>query len=87
MTERDIVELLRCISIPFTAKPVVERAADEIERLRKERDEARAALAKALDSAPILAKFHTKFGFDLEDFIAHYDEWKAKVRALKNRTP
>jgi hypothetical protein len=36
----DIVELLRCISVPFTAKPVVEQAADEIDRLRAALDAA-----------------------------------------------
>jgi hypothetical protein len=60
---------------------------DALDDAMRERDEARAALATALDSAPILAKFDTKFGFDLEDFIAHYDEWKDKVRAIRDRTP
>ncbi len=48
----------------------------QIAELTAERD----MLAKALQDAPILSKFHGDRGFDVDGFIVAYDAWRAKAR-------
>lgn len=48
----------------------------QIAELTAERD----MLAKALEDAPIISKFHGPYGFDREAFIDAYEEWRAKAR-------
>ena len=51
----------------------------------EELDEIRARLRAALETAPILSKYHGHHGFEVERFIKDYEAWSDSTRQALDR--